>query len=162
MRGDSELANQVRGYVDRGELVPDELTAQVLFSRLDELAADKRPTGALFDGYPRNKAQAEVLDKTIRRRGESLAAIVHLDVPLDVLRARIAGRAAEERRSDDTPEALDRRLRIYFDETKPLIERWRDRGIVLDVNGDQTVDFVAADITRGVAELLGQGAGSDC
>jgi adenylate kinase len=160
MRGDSDLAEEVRAYVDRGELVPDELTAKVLFARLDDLAAEREATGALFDGYPRNAAQAQVLDETISRRGEELAAVVHLDVPLDVLRARISGRAAEERRSDDTPEALERRLRIYFEETQPLIERWRERGLVVDVNGDQSVDEVAADIVRDVGHALDRNAGN--
>lgn len=160
MRGDSDLAEEVRAYVDRGELVPDELTAKVLFARLDDLAAKSQATGALFDGYPRNEAQAQVLDETISRRGEELAAVVHLDVALDVLRARIAGRAAEERRSDDTPEALERRLRIYFEETQPLIERWRARGLVVDINGDQSANDVAADIVRDVGHALARPARS--
>lgn len=146
MASDSELADEVRAFVDQGALVPDDLTARVLFARLDELAAEGQPTGALFDGYPRNAAQAEVLDQTIAERGEELAAVVHLDVPLDVLQARIAGRAADEGRSDDTPEALERRLQIYFEQTQPLIERWRARGIVVDIDGDQSIDLVAADV----------------
>lgn len=162
MRGESDLAGEVRSYVDRGALVPDELTARVLFSRLDELARKSEPAGALFDGYPRNAAQAEVLDETITRRGEMLAAVVHLNVPLDVLKARIAGRAAEVGRSDDTPEALERRLQIYFNETQPLIERWRPRGIVLDIDGDQTVDEVASDIERAVSSIFDEPVGGGC
>ena len=146
MASESDLADEVRSYVDRGALVPDDLTARVLFSRLDTLAAEHKPAGALFDGYPRNAAQAEVLDQTIAERGEELAAVIHLDVPIDVLRERIAGRAKEEGRTDDTPEALERRLQIYFEQTRPLVDRWRDRGIVIDIDGNQTVEEVAADI----------------
>jgi len=154
MASDSELADEVRSYVDRGALVPDDLTARVLFARLDALAAERQPTGALFDGYPRNAAQAEVLDRTIAERGEELAAVIHLDVPIEVLRERIAGRAKLEGRSDDTPEALERRLQIYFEQTRPLVDRWRDRGIVFDIDGNQSIDDVAADIDAALQPIF--------
>ena len=146
MRNQSTLADEVRGYVDAGSLVPDGLTARVLFARLDEEAETAEYQGALFDGYPRNAAQAQVLDETIAARGEELVAIVHIDVPLAVLKARISRRAEEEGRSDDTPEALERRLAIYFEDTQPLIDHWRERDIVLDIDGDRTIVEVAADV----------------
>lgn len=151
MQTESELADEVRGYYDAGSLVPDDLTARVLFSKLDEEASEKSYTGALFDGYPRNAAQADVLDQTIADRGEELVAVVHIDVPIEVLKARIALRAEQEGRSDDTPEALDRRLSIYFENTRPLIDHWRERDIVLDIDGDQTIQEVSADINRLIA-----------
>lgn len=159
LKQDSSLASEVRQYYDRGDLVPDELTARILFSALDERAAGASPTGALFDGYPRNRTQAQVLDEKIAERGEELAAVVYLNVPIEVLKQRIAGRAAEEGRTDDTPEALERRLEIYFSETEPLIDRWRERGLVLDINGDQTVDDVTNDIMAALTEVLGRPAG---
>ncbi len=160
MMTDSELAGKVRSYIDQGVLVPDDLTASVLFAALDDRARIAQPKGALFDGYPRNAAQAEVLDNTIADRGDELVAVIHLDVPLDVLRERIAGRAAEEGRSDDTPEALERRLQIYFDETRPLIDRWRSEGIVVDIDGDQTVEDVASDIRSALESVYQDGSGS--
>lgn len=160
MRTESDLASEVRGYVDRGALVPDDLTARVLFARLDELAANIDPVGALFDGYPRNAEQARVLDRTIDDRGESLAAVVHIDVPLDVLRERIALRAEQEGRTDDTPEALERRLAIYFEETQPLIDRWRGSGIVLDIDGDQSIEAVGDDIRKSIRPLLTEADGN--
>jgi adenylate kinase len=88
-----------------------------------------------------------VLDQVIGERGDELAAVVHLAVPNDVLTARIEARA----RDDDNPEALRRRLGIYFSETEPLLDVWRGRGIVLEINGDQTMDEVTAEIERGLA-----------
>lgn len=155
MQTKSDLASEVRGYVDAGALVPDDLTARVLFARLDELTASECPIGALFDGYPRNAEQARVLDQTIEDRGESLAAVVHIDVPIEVLKERIALRAEQEGRSDDTPEALARRLEIYFEETQPIIEHWRPKGIVLDIDGDQRIDEVRKDIHQRIQPLLG-------
>ena len=163
MQTESELASEVRGYVDAGNLVPDDVTARVLFTRLDEEAESADYTGALFDGYPRNAAQARVLDETIAARGEQLVAVVHIDVPIAVLKSRIALRAEQEGRSDDTPEALERRLAIYFENTQPLIDHWRARGIVLDIDGDQAIEDVAADIQAALgAKLATVGVAESC
>ena len=150
----SDLAEEVRRYVDAGRLVPDDLTARVLFARLDEEAGAGNPTGALFDGYPRNGDQSEVLDQAIDDRDDQLVGVVHINVPIDVLRERIALRAEREGRSDDTPEALERRLNIYFESTEPLLKAWRERKLVLDIDGDQPIDEVAADIRTAVDALL--------
>lgn len=183
MAGESALAAEVRNYYDRGDLVPDELTARVLFAALDERASDGAARGALFDGFPRNEAQAEVLDRQIGDRGETLAAIVHIAVPRDELLRRLSGRMICRscgrsyhkvfnppavdgvcdacggelyQRSDDTPEAVERRLAIYFDQTEPLLERWRKRGIVHDINGDQEIDAVSSDIIAALSAVLGE------
>ena len=177
MSQNSELAAEVRSYYDRGDLVPDALTARVLFAALDEQATSADVRGALIDGFPRNAAQAAVLDEQIAERGETLAAVVHIDVKRDVLMKRLTGRlvcktcgATYHRefnppkvegvcdldggelyvRSDDTEEAVARRLDIYFEQTEPLLERWRERGLVLDVDGDQAID----DVTEAIAAAL--------
>lgn len=182
MASDSDLAEEVRSYVDKGDLVPDELTAKVLFSALDEAATAQTITGALFDGYPRNPAQAEVLDEQILERDEELGAIIHITVPHDVLMERLTGRLvcrdcgrvfhkafnppSKEgvcdvcggelyQRADDTPEAVERRLTIYFEQTEPLLERWRPRGIVHDIDGNQPIEQVTSDIIESTANALG-------
>ena len=181
MASESDLAEEVRSYVDKGDLVPDELTAQVLFAALDEAAAAHTITGALFDGYPRNPAQATVLDEKIADRGEELGAIIHISVPHDVLMERLTGRLVCRncgrafhkvfnppskdgvcdtcggelyQRSDDTPEAVERRLSIYFEQTEPLLERWRERGIVHDIDGNQSIENVTNDIIGSMANAL--------
>jgi adenylate kinase len=181
MASDSPLAAEVRSYYDAGNLVPDELTARVLFDALDSRAASGDVTGALIDGFPRNEAQADVLDQQIAERGETLAAVVHIAVPRDVLMERLTGRLTCKNcgrtyhikfnppsregvcdvcggelyvRSDDTEEAVERRLEIYFAQTEPLLARWRDRGIVRDVDGNQPIDAVTAEI---IAALTADG-----
>lgn len=177
MSQDSDLAAEVRSYYDRGDLVPDALTARVLFAALDGQAESATVNGALVDGFPRNAAQAEVLDNQIDGRNESLVAVVHIDVKRDVLMRRLTGRlicktcgATYHRefnppkvegicdldrgelyvRSDDTEEAVARRLDIYFEQTEPLLDRWRERGLVLEIDGDQAID----DVTEAIAAAL--------
>jgi adenylate kinase len=181
MAGDSNLAQEVRAYVDRGDLVPDALTARVLFAALDAKSSGGDINGALFDGFPRNAAQAAVLDETIDERGESLAAIIHISVPHDVLMRRLTGRlvcrncgATYHRefnppkvdgvcdicggelyvRSDDTEEAVAKRLSIYFEQTEPLLALWRPRGIVHDIDGDRAIDDVSASIASALQPIF--------
>ncbi len=181
MAGTSDLAAEVRAFYDRGELVPDALTARVLFAALDERAAGGGVCGALIDGFPRNAAQAEVLDAQILAREEELAAVVHIDVERATLMSRLTGRLVCRTcgatyhvefnaprtpgvcdidggelyvRSDDTEESVARRLDIYFGQTEPLLGRWRTRGLVLDVNGDQPIDVVAAEIAAALNPVL--------
>jgi adenylate kinase len=151
-QSDSELAREVRAYIERGDLVPDETTATVLFDALDEIAAREQPAGALLDGFPRNDAQADVLEAKIQERGDRLAAVIYLTVPREVLVERMLARG----RSDDDPEILERRLEIYFQETEPLVERWRDQGIVLEIDGNQSIAAVTQSIQDGLITLLGQ------
>jgi len=169
MASESPLADEVRAFYDAGNLVPDQLTARVLFDALDTRAVTGNVAGALFDGFPRNAAQADVLDEQISARGESLVAVIHITVPREVLMERLTGRLtcrdcgrtyhrlfnppAREGvcdacggelyvRSDDTEEAVARRLEIYFEQTEPLLKRWRERAIVCDVDGNQEIDVV--------------------
>jgi adenylate kinase len=170
MTRDDELAREVRRYYDRGELVPDELTLRVLLQRLDELERETPSyRGALLDGYPRNRAQAEALDRVLEERGDRIAAVVHLAVPRAVLIERLSGRlicpqcgatyhvrfapprveghcdqcgAALVQRSDDTPEAIARRLDTYEQQTAPLLDYYRQRSLVVEVDGNQPIDDV--------------------
>jgi adenylate kinase len=187
MASDSPLAAEVRSYYDAGNLVPDELTARVLFAALDAAAASK-PAGALFDGFPRNRAQAEVLEAQIAERGEELAAVVHITAPRDVLMERLAGRLVcrscgrvyhrtfdppkvagvcdvcggeLQQRSDDTEDAVARRLAIYYAQTEPLLDLWRPRGLVLDIDGNRDVAVVTDAIVRALEAKAGfSGTGS--
>ncbi|MCS7050685.1 MAG: nucleoside monophosphate kinase, partial [Thermomicrobium sp.] len=89
MQRDDELAREVRWYYDRGALVPDEVVLRVLLQRLDELEEDADYRGALLDGYPRTRAQAEALDAVLRERNDCIAAVIHLAVPRPVLIERL-------------------------------------------------------------------------
>ncbi len=184
MTRDDELAREVRSYYDRGVLVPDDVTLRVLLQRLDELERETSDSfrGALLDGYPRNRAQAEALDEVLRDRGDEIAAVVHLVVPRAVLIERLSGRlicpqcgatyhvrfsppktpgkcdhcgSALVQRSDDTPEAIARRLETYEQQTEPLLEYYRARGLVVDIDGNQPIEVVTEAIYAALEPHVG-------
>lgn len=147
----TELGQQVNAIIQAGDLVPDELTSAVVRERLDEQdAAD----GFLLDGYPRNLAQVGHLDEFLSGRGESLDAVIELNVPRDESISRLTLRAAEQGRTDDTEQVIANRLAIYERETAPILDVYRERGIVLDIDGVGTLDEIT---DRIVAALEARG-----
>ncbi|MBN8883438.1 adenylate kinase [Salana multivorans] len=147
IKGDTELGRLARSYSDRGELVPDEVTNAMV---RDRLAAQDTAAGFLLDGYPRNAAQVEELDAILAERGTPLQGVVALDVPRAELLERIAQRAVAEGRSDDTAEAIERRLAVYEEQTAPLLDAYRERGILLDVVGVGDVEEITTAILAGL------------
>ena len=149
---DTPLGHRVKEIYDRGELVDDATIVELIESRLDR--GDTIP-GFILDGFPRNTAQAEALDALLHRLGRDLDVVFELQIPdREVLIERIAKRAAEEGRSDDTPDAIRKRLEIYDRETAPLVEHYRaTRGNVVGLHGDGSVDEVFAEI-RAVLDRL--------
>lgn len=133
------LGQQVTAVLDRGDLVPDELTSEIV---RDRLAQDDAVNGFLLDGYPRNAAQVQHLDAFLADRGESLDAVILLDVPREESIERLKLRAAEQGRSDDTDEAIAHRLDIYEHETAPILEVYGPRGIVDRIDGVGSLDEI--------------------
>ena len=133
------LGQQVTAVLDKGDLVPDELTSEIVRDRLSQ---DDAAKGFLLDGYPRNAAQVEHLDAFLGARGESLDAVILLDVPREESIERLKLRAAEQGRSDDTDEAIAHRLDIYEHETAPILEVYGPRGIVDRIDGVGTLDEI--------------------
>jgi adenylate kinase len=142
---DTELGRRVKEIYDRGDLVDDATIVELIESRLDR--GDTIP-GFILDGFPRNTAQAEALDELLHGLGRDLDVVFELQVgDREVLLDRIAKRAVEESRSDDTPEAIRKRLEIYERETAPLVEYYRStRGNVVGIHADQPVETVFAEI----------------
>jgi adenylate kinase len=142
------LGQQVTAILDKGDLVPDELTSEIVRDRLSQ---DDAANGFLLDGYPRNTAQVAHLDDFLAARGESLDAVILLDVPREESIARLGLRAAEQGRSDDTDDAIAHRLDIYEKETSPIIEVYSARGIVDRIDGvgslDEITDRISAALT---------------
>ena len=130
-----------------GELVPDELTNKIVKGRL---AMDDAKNGWILDGYPRNASQVEALDAILGELDTPLDAVVALDADHDVLMERMKKRAEIEGRSDDTPEAIAKRLDVYAKETAPLLDIYQKRGLLKTFNGVGAVDEIQATI---VAEL---------
>ena len=135
----TELGVQAQRFMDAGEYVPDELTNLMVRNRIDEPDADR---GFLLDGYPRTLAQVEELDGMIKHTGHVLDAVVVLTVDKEELVQRLLQRAATEGRADDTEEVVRRRYEVYDDQTAPLIDVYRDRGLMIEVDGMGEVDEV--------------------
>ena len=142
----SELGRRVEPILASGELVPDDLTAQLIRERLAEPDAER---GFVLDGFPRNLAQAEALDAMLAEIGRGLEAVLFFDISDDVAGERLRGRAREERREDDAPEAIARRLEIYHEQTEPVVERYRASGKLVPVHAERTIDQVTARDRRG-------------
>ncbi len=149
----TDLGKVARPIMDSGALVPDDLVTRMLKERLEEPDA---PTGALFDGYPRTVPQAEELDRLLRIEGRSLTAVLFIDVPDPVIVGRLVKRAEIEGRSDDTPETVAARLRVYRDKTEPLAERYRTLGLFHRIDGDRPVDEVASDVLATLNRVTGR------
>jgi len=141
------LGVEAKRYMDAGEYVPDEITNKMVRNRIDEPDADP---GFLLDGYPRTLAQVEELDGMVEFTGHRLDAVVVLTVDDEEIVQRLLQRAEVEGRADDTEDVIRRRQEVYREQTEPLIEVYRERGILLEVDGIGEVDQV----TKRIFEAL--------
>ncbi len=145
------LGLRVKPIYDSGALVPDELMIELIRERLSE--EDTLP-GFILDGFPRTMAQAEALDAMLREIGRDLDVVFELRVPDEVAVERLLGRAREEGRTDDTPEAIARRLAIYHEQTAPLVEYYRStRGNVVGIHADRPVEQVFSEIEQALEQV---------
>ena len=142
------LGVEAQRYMDAGEYVPDEVTNKMVRNRIDEPDA---ASGFLLDGYPRTVAQVEELDGMIAFTGHRLDAVVLLTADQDELVKRLLARAQTDGRADDTEDVIRRRQEVYLDQTAPLIDVYRDRGILVEVDGLGEVD----EVTKRIFEALG-------
>ncbi len=143
----TELGVEAKRFMDAGEYVPDEITNHMVRNRIDEPDAE---TGFLLDGYPRTLAQVEELDGMIRHTGHSLDAAVVLTVDGEELVQRLLQRAQTDGRTDDTEAVIRRRQEVYADQTEPLIGVYRDRGILVALDGMGAVE----DVTKRIFDAL--------
>ena len=137
------LGVEVKAIVDAGDYVPDSLTNALVTSRLEE--ADARD-GFLLDGYPRTLEQVSYLDGLLAAKSQSLDAVIQLVADQEEVVARLRKRAVQQGRTDDTEEAIRHRQQVYSRETTPLIAVYRDRGLLIDVDGLGEIDHVSARI----------------
>jgi adenylate kinase len=140
---ETPLGRAVKPIVESGELVPDDLMIRLIRERLDD--EDTRE-GFVLDGFPRTIAQAEALDAMLAEIGRELDIVFELQVPDEVSIERLAKRAVEEGRTDDTPEAIARRLAEYHDKTEPLVGYYRLRGNLVGIHGENSIDHVFREI----------------
>jgi adenylate kinase len=143
----TELGLRVQPILERGDLVPDELMVDLIRARLvDE-------DGFILDGFPRTVPQAEALDAMLDEIGKPLDVVLLLQVSDDVSLERLLGRRAAEGRSDDAPEAIRNRLRLYHELTEPVVERYRTKGTLVAVDGERPVDDVAREIEDALVQV---------
>jgi adenylate kinase len=148
----TEIGKKVAAYLERGDLVPDELVIQMLSGPVLEAA---QKGGYVLDGFPRTVRQAEEAYGIARQfEGIELQVVIHLEVSREELFRRLLARAGQEGRSDDTAATIDHRLDVYERETRPMLAFYAARGIVCDINGERAVDDVFADIVAGVERHL--------
>ena len=141
----TELGRDVAAIMARGELVPDAITIRMIQERL---ALPDAAEGFILDGFPRNLAQAEALDRMLGGIGRGLDAILFFDVPDDVGLERMQRRAVEENRADDNPEAMRKRLAIYHADTVPVVEHYRTTGKLVPLHAGRSVEEVSNEIQK--------------
>jgi adenylate kinase len=142
----TELGNKVKSIIDAGDLVPDELTSEIVRARLEQ---DDTSQGFVLDGFPRTLAQAEALDRALAEsdRGD-LSVVLDFEVPDEMAVERLLGRASAEGRSDDAPDKVRHRLDVYHQQTEPLVEYYRARDLLVPIHADASVDEVFSEVQQ--------------
>ena len=148
LKRESELGKTARRYMDKGELVPDEVTVSMVRERLREIPAGTR---IVFDGFPRTVPQAEALDRLLAEFGRHLERVILLDVPRAEILDRLGKRARIEGRTDDTPEVIGKRFDVYEQQTAPVIEHYERRKMVRRVDGVGEIDAIATRLREAAA-----------
>jgi adenylate kinase len=149
LKNETELGKLAKTYMDRGELVPDEITVAMVE---DRLLRDDCAGGAILDGFPRTLAQAEALDELLAKLGGQINIVPSIVVDQDVLVERLLNRALVEGRADDNEETIRTRMKVYEDQTKPLLDYYGQKGLVAPVNGQQTIEDVQKDLVKVIEE----------
>lgn len=147
----TSLGRQVREFLDKGQYVPDDITVEMVRSRLAELDRGRR---IVFDGFPRTEGQAAALDGLLSEVGRHVDAALLLDVPREEILNRLLRRSRELGRTDDTPDVIAKRFAVYEEETRPLIEFYDKLGKIRRVNGVGEVEEVAARVRKAALDGL--------
>ncbi|RSJ70955.1 adenylate kinase [Streptococcus oralis] len=169
----TEMGVLAKSYIDKGELVPDEVTNGIVKERLSQ--DDIKETGFLLDGYPRTIEQAHALDKTLAELGIELEGVINIEVNPDSLLERLSGRIIHRKtgetfhkvfnppadykeedyyqREDDKPETVKRRLDVNIAQGEPIIAHYRAKGLVHDIEGNQDINDVFKDIEKVLTNL---------
>jgi len=150
IKNGTELGKTAKGYIDQGQLIPDELMIDILASVFDSFKDSK---GVIFDGFPRTIAQAEALKKMLAERGQDVSVMVDLDVPEEELMVRLIKRGKDSGRADDNEETIKKRLHVYHSQTAPLIDWYKNEKKYQHINGLGTMDGIFADICEAVDKL---------
>ncbi|MCR5312295.1 MAG: adenylate kinase [Bacteroidaceae bacterium] len=146
IKNGTELGKIAKGYIDNGQLIPDELMIDILAKTYDSIPAGK---GVIFDGFPRTIAQAEALKKMLAERNTEMGIMIELEVDAETLMARLLNRAKEQGRADDNEETIKKRFEVYRTQTSPLIDWFEKEGIrhSFPADANPTIDGMFAAIS---------------
>ena len=150
IKNGTELGKTAKGYIDQGQLIPDELMIDILASVFDSFKDSK---GVIFDGFPRTIAQAEALKKMLAERGQDVSVMVDLEVPEDELMVRLIKRGKDSGRADDNEETIKKRLHVYHSQTAPLIDWYKNEKKYQHINGLCTMEGIFAEICEAIDKL---------
>ena len=150
IKNGTELGKTAKGYIDQGQLIPDELMIDILASVFDSFKDSK---GVIFDGFPRTIAQAEALKKMLAERGQDVSVMVDLEVPEDELMVRLIKRGKDSGRADDNEETIKKRLHVYHSQTAPLIDWYKNEKKYQHINGLGTMEGIFAEICEAINKL---------
>ena len=148
----TELGQTAQKFIDQGQLIPDDLMVSILASVYDAFGRDHR--GVIFDGFPRTIPQAEALKAMLAERGDTVSAMLELDVPEDELMKRLILRGQQSGRADDNEATIRKRLVVYHEQTQPLIEWYKQEGLHHHIDGLGDLDRIFQDICK-VIDALG-------
>ena len=152
IRRGTELGKTAKQYIDQGQLIPDELMIGILAQVIDD-NKELAQNGVIFDGFPRTIPQAEALETLLNERGTSVSAVVGLEVPEEELIDRLVKRGQMSGRSDDNEETIKKRLDVYHNQTSPLQEFYKEKGLYRAIKGIGTIDGIFEDIKKAIDQL---------
>lgn len=147
LRNETELGKLAKTYMDKGELVPDEVTVAMAKDRLSQPDCAE---GVILDGFPRNLSQVAALDNLLAELGKEIDVVPAIRVDQEVLVRRLLKRAQTEGRADDNEETIRTRMQVYEAETKPLLDHYREEGLLVEIDGEQTIEKVQEDLLRAI------------
>jgi adenylate kinase len=175
LRDGTELGQRAKAYMDKGELVPDEIVIDMILERISQPDCQG---GVLFDGFPRTKEQAVALEKALADRGSKIDTVIYLNVPDEVLIKRVGGRITHKetgavynryfnpprdaagndisddpqfyQRPDDNEDTVKKRLEVYHSQTSPLIDYYRQQGYLYEIDGNQDMQAVEQELLKAI------------
>lgn len=140
IKRETELGKIAKQYIDEGQLIPDDLMIRILDDVIEKEAKDK--PGVIFDGFPRTIPQAEALNELLKKRDKELHAVIGLEVPDDELVARMINRGKLTGRADDNEETIQKRLKVYHNQTSPLKDHYKKQNKYVAIDGKREIDSI--------------------
>ena len=150
LKAGTDIGNQAKSFMDRGELVPDSVTNEMV---KDRLTHDDVANGFLLDGFPRNVAQAEVLRAILAEKKTPLHAVLEFSLADEEIIARLLQRAEIEKREDDKEDVIKRRLEVYAEQTAPIISFYRNEGLLISISAVGNIEDITANAISALSRL---------